>query len=216
MHLVEHLSRARMMAIVRSSTADDARRTVDILLDCGVTLIEVSLTTPGAVNVIRSVSTGLAGHARLGAGTVMSSSQAEESLEAGASFLVTPALSEGARTGLAAGVEVLVGALTPTEVQSAFDLDATAVKIFPASAFGPAYLRALAGPFPEKPLVPVGGIGTDDVPEYLEAGALAVGVGTPLTGPAGSPPDERRIRSQCERFHQALATQASHLAGPHE
>lgn len=215
MNFVEHLSHARMMAIVRASTAADAGRTVEILLDCGVSLIEVSLTTPRAVDVIRSVSTGLPDGARLGAGTVMSSAQAEQALQAGASFLVTPALSEGAVAGIAHGAEVLVGALTPTEVHVALGLGAAAIKIFPASMFGPDYLQALAGPFPETPFLPVGGIEADVVPEYLAAGAVAVGVGSPLTGRAGSPPDEGRIRSRCQLFLEAVDTQAPSPVGHH-
>lgn len=208
MNLVEHLTQARMMAIVRAANADNARRTTEILLDCGVSLIEISLTTPGAVDVIQSISPGLAGGARLGAGTVMSAAQAGEALNAGASFLVTPALCNGARAGIAHGVETLVGALTPTEVHGALDLGATAVKIFPASTFGPGYLRALAGPFPNIPLIPVGGVDADDVPAYLAAGALAVGVGSPLTGSAASPPDEESIRERCRHFLDVVGAQA--------
>ncbi|RSM63923.1 aldolase [Actinoplanes sp. ATCC 53533] len=183
MSLLEQLNRQRLLAIVRSGDPDTASAIVDALADEGIDLVEVSLTTVGALSVIRRAATGSRGATGLGAGTVLTAADAQAALEAGASYLVTPGISEGAREGVRLGVPVLVGALTPTEVIAAVELGATAVKLFPVAQLGgPSYLRALRAPFPDVPFVPVGGVTADAVPDYLAAGAVAVGVGSPLTG----------------------------------
>jgi 2-dehydro-3-deoxyphosphogluconate aldolase/(4S)-4-hydroxy-2-oxoglutarate aldolase len=181
--LLDRLRRRRVLAIVRGSDPDAALASLHVLADEGIDLIEVSLTTVDALSVIRRAvaETGVA--IGLGAGTVLTVAQAQAAVEAGASSLVTPGISAGAREGVRLGVPVLVGALTPSEVVAALELGATAVKLFPAAQMGgPPYLRALRAPFPDVPFVPVGGVSADAVPAYLAAGAIAVGVGSPLTG----------------------------------
>lgn len=176
--LLERLRRRRLLAIVRGSDPRAALATLRVLADEGIDLIEVSLTTVDALSVIRSSAT-----AGIGAGTVLTASDAQAAVEAGASYLVTPGISAGAREGVRLGVPVLVGALTPSEVVAAVEIGATAVKLFPAAHMGgPPYLRALRAPFPDVPFVPVGGVAAEAVPAYLAAGAIAVGVGSPLIG----------------------------------
>src|SRR5690349_21731584 len=173
------------MAIVRGSDPEAALSSLNVLIDEGIDLVEVSLTTAGALSVIRRAATGTGDAVGLGAGTVLTAADAQAALDAGASYLVTPGIGAGAREGLRLGVPVLVGALTPSEVITAVELGATAVKLFPAADMGgPSYLRALRAPFPDVPFVPVGGVDTGAVPLYLAAGATAVGVGSPLIGDA--------------------------------
>ena len=114
----------------------------------------------------------------------MSADEALAAVEAGARFLVTPALTPGIAAGSSLGVPVLGGAQTATEALDALALGATAVKLFPASVGGPGYLKALRDPFPQVPFVPVGGVDLDRAREYLRVGAVAVGVGGPLVGNA--------------------------------
>jgi 2-dehydro-3-deoxyphosphogluconate aldolase/(4S)-4-hydroxy-2-oxoglutarate aldolase len=183
--LLERLHRRRLMAIIRGNDPEAALAGLNVLVDEGIDLVEVSLTTAGALSVIRRAATGADGAVALGAGTVRTAADAQAALDAGASYLVTPGIGAGAREGIRLGMPVLVGALTPSEVITAVELGATAVKLFPAADMGgPSYLRALRAPFPDVPFVPVGGVDTGAVPLYLAAGATAVGVGSPLIGDA--------------------------------
>ena len=194
MSLLAQLYRRRLLAIVRAGDPETALAIVRVLAEEGIDLIEVSLTTVDALSVIRRAAAG-GGEPGLGAGTVLTIADAREAVDAGASYLVTPGICEGAREGVRLGVPVLVGALTPSEVIVAVELGATAVKLFPAGPLGgPSYLRALRAPFPDVPFVPVGGVTAEAVPAYLAAGAVAVGVGSPLIGDSadgGSLPELR-------------------------
>jgi len=181
---VRGLADTRVLAILRGR---DPRATVDaalVLLDAGVRYLEVSLTTPGALDVIGEVAARAPGHARIGAGTVLTADQTRRVRNAGATFVVTPALTEGGAEAVRLGMPLLAGALTPTESVQAMAQGATAVKLFPASANGPAYLSALRDPFPDTPFVPVGGVDEELADDYLGRGALAVGIGGPLVGDA--------------------------------
>jgi 2-dehydro-3-deoxyphosphogluconate aldolase/(4S)-4-hydroxy-2-oxoglutarate aldolase len=192
-NLLERLHHRRLVAIIRSRDADLAVAMVRVLAEEGIDLIEVSLTSADALSVIRRAATGTG--VVLGAGTVLTPADAQAALDAGATYLVTPGISAGAREGVRLGVPVLVGAMTPSEVVVAVELGATAVKLFPAAQLGgPSYLRALRDPFPDVPFIPVGGVTADLVPAYLSTGAIAVGVGSPLTGGTGL--DDLRERAR--------------------
>jgi 2-dehydro-3-deoxyphosphogluconate aldolase/(4S)-4-hydroxy-2-oxoglutarate aldolase len=185
-NVLEELTRRRLLAIVRADGPDRALACVRTLVAAGVTAVEVSLTTPGALDAVARARAEFPRPVLIGAGTVRTAAEADAAAEAGADLAVTPALTAGARRSVAIGLPLLCGALTPTEVATALDLGATAVKLFPADAFGPAYLRALRAPLPDAPLVAVGGVGPDTAAAYLAAGARAVGVGSPLLGDAGT------------------------------
>jgi 2-dehydro-3-deoxyphosphogluconate aldolase / (4S)-4-hydroxy-2-oxoglutarate aldolase len=181
LEFLERLQSEHLVAIVRAPEADDAVRVGRTLLGAGIRLIEVTLTTRDALSAIETLRDDAPVDAMIGAGTVLTTVQARNAVAAGAQFLVTPAITE-AVTG--AEVPVLAGAYTATEAYHAMAAGATAVKLFPASAGGPAYLKALRDPFPTLPFVPVGGVTLDLIAPYLIAGAVAVGVGGPLTGDA--------------------------------
>lgn len=188
----------RVVAIVRAADPLAAAHTTQALFDAGLSLVEVSLTTPNALGVIAGVAKRLPSGCRLGAGTVLTDDDARAAVDAGADFLVTPAVTPAIETGAALGVPVLAGALTPTEVVAAVAAGATAVKLFPASLGGLAYFKALREPLPGVAFVPVGGIDPVLARAYLEAGAVAVGVGGPLLGDAvrGGDLDGLRERAQ--------------------
>ncbi|MWA02682.1 aldolase [Actinomadura sp. LD22] len=199
--LLDELASRRLLAIVRGTDADAALRTVIALAEEGVHLIEVSLVTPDACGVIRRAREALGADAGLGAGTVLTAGDAARAADAGASYLVTPALTEAVAAG---GPPVLAGALTPTEVVAAMNAGATAIKLFPASLGGVPYLRALRDPFPGVPFVPVGGVDAAAAAGYLAAGAVAVGVGSPLVGDAPGGGDIGELRARFRRFKDAL------------
>jgi len=199
---LERLQAERLVAIVRAPEADDAVRVGRTLLDAGIRLIEVTLTTRDAFTAIDTLRNFAPDDALVGAGTVLTTIQSRNAVEAGAQFLVTPGLTEAV---IGAEVPVLAGAYTATEAYSAMATGATAVKLFPASAGGPAYLKALRDPFPTMPLVPVGGVTLDLVPAYLIAGAVAVGVGGPLTGDAVRGGSLEALADRARAFLDAIA-----------
>jgi 2-dehydro-3-deoxyphosphogluconate aldolase/(4S)-4-hydroxy-2-oxoglutarate aldolase len=170
----------------------------------GVSLVEVSLTTPGAFEVISGARAELGDDASVGAGTVITAQDADRAASAGADFVVTPAIVPGLRTAAERGLPLLAGALTPTEIVAAAGQGAAAVKLFPASLGGARYLRALLDPFPTVQLVPVGGVDADAAREYLAAGAVAVGVGSPLIGDAASGGSLSELRDRARLFLAAV------------
>ncbi|GAA1214761.1 bifunctional 4-hydroxy-2-oxoglutarate aldolase/2-dehydro-3-deoxy-phosphogluconate aldolase [Kitasatospora nipponensis] len=194
----------RTLAIVRGTDRDAALRTVLTLAEEGITATEVSLTTPGALWVIARARRELGPGATLGAGTVLTGEDAARAADAGAGFLVTPGLGEHLRRCLPLQLPALIGALTPSEVIAAKESGALAVKLFPASLGGPGHLKALRDPFPTVPFVPVGGVDADSALAYLAAGAVAVGVGSPLVGDAASGGDLAALRERVARWRTAL------------
>jgi 2-dehydro-3-deoxyphosphogluconate aldolase/(4S)-4-hydroxy-2-oxoglutarate aldolase len=181
--LPEPLLATRVVAVLRGS---DPRAVVDaglVLAAAGVTCLEVAFTTPGAADAIAELRERLPLGCALGAGTVLEPAQVELAAQAGATFLVTPApCLDVVAAALVDGVPVLAGAFTAGEVLAAWRSGAAAVKIFPAATGGPQHVRDLRGPLPDVPLIPTGGIGVDEAGAYLAAGAIAVGLGSALTG----------------------------------
>ena len=199
-NLVEVLRRHKVLGIVRGSSRGSAEAAALALYDAGVGLIEVSLTTPDAVGVIARLAAAAPPGCLVGAGTVVTEAEAEAVAEAGAAFAVSPGITAGMRRAVALGMPVAPGVFTPSEVYEALDLGASAVKLFPASVGGPAYLTALRQPMPHVAFVPVGGVGLDEARAYLAAGAVAVGVGSPLVGDAASGGDLAALRLRASAF----------------
>ena len=168
--------------MIRAPSADAAVAVVEALLQAGLTVAEITMTIPNAIDAIGSVTKRFANKVLVGAGTVTDAETARRAVDAGAGFIVTPCLvREVIDAARRADVAVLPGALTPSEVLEAFRLGGDMVKVFPTqSVGGAAYLRALRGPFPDIPLVPTGGVTLENVREMFDAGAAAVGVGSEL------------------------------------
>jgi 2-dehydro-3-deoxyphosphogluconate aldolase / (4S)-4-hydroxy-2-oxoglutarate aldolase len=199
--LLSSLRSHHILAIVRGGDADAAVGAVLALVREGVELIEVSLTSKGALEVLSRVRAELGPQAILGAGTVLTAQDARDARQAGADFAVTPGLGDGVREAISLGMPTLAGALTPTEIIAAQAVGATAIKVFPASALGgPDYLRALRGPFPEVPFVPVGGVDVQSGRRYLDDGAAAIGVGSPLIGDAADGGDLDALRERARAY----------------
>ena len=165
-------------AVVRADSADLALKAIEAALKGGVNVIEVTFTVPGALEIIRNLAKTIGDDVILGAGTVLTPQTATDAIEAGARFIVSPntslAVIEAAKLK---GVPVFPGALTPTEVVTAWQAGADMVKIFPASAMGPSYLKDLHGPLPQVKLMPTGGISLDTAMDYFKCGASALGAG---------------------------------------
>jgi 2-dehydro-3-deoxyphosphogluconate aldolase/(4S)-4-hydroxy-2-oxoglutarate aldolase len=198
--LLDELARARLLAIIRGDDPTGAIRAALVLFESGIRLVEISLVTKDAFRVLAEVARQAPEGAMIGAGTVLSRDDVVRAQECGARFTVTPAVTEGVGESVARDIPVLAGALTPTEVVTAMNLGATAVKLFPAATGGPAYLRALRGPLPGVPFVPVGGVDATLAAEYLRNGAVAVGVGSPLLGDAASGGDLDALRRRAAQF----------------
>ncbi|WP_369227201.1 bifunctional 4-hydroxy-2-oxoglutarate aldolase/2-dehydro-3-deoxy-phosphogluconate aldolase [Streptomyces sp. R39] len=210
MDLRTALADRRLLAIVRGGDPDAALRTVLTLVEEGIELIEVSLSGADALTVIARARKELGPGRPLGAGTVLTAADAHAAHRAGAGFAVTPGLGAGADTARELGMPVLAGVLTPTDVIAAQARGAAALKLFPAAeAGGAAYLKALRGPFPDAAFVPVGGVDVPAARAYLAAGAIAVGVGSPLVGDAADGGSLTALRDRARAFRTALAEEGA-------
>jgi 2-dehydro-3-deoxyphosphogluconate aldolase/(4S)-4-hydroxy-2-oxoglutarate aldolase len=171
-----------IIPVVRAESTDMARRAVAAILKGGISVLEITMTVPGAVDVIKGLTEEIDPEVIIGAGTVMDAQTAQTCVEAGAQFIVSPALSlETIAFCRQQGVLVMPGALTPTEVVTAWSAGADFVKVFPAGAVGGAsYLKALKAPLPQIKLVPTGGVSLQTAAAFIKAGAEALGVGGDL------------------------------------
>lgn len=187
MNVAQRIAEERIIAIVRLEDLSEARRISEALLEGGVSVVEFTLTNPNAIRVIENLREDLGG-LLLGAGTVLDEQAAYAAIMAGASFLVTPTVAPGVvEQGLRYGVPVICGGMTPTELLHAHSLGCEMVKVFPAGALGPGFLKDIRGPLPQLQMIPTGGIQVSNVASFLEAGAVAVGVGSALVSPDKSP-----------------------------
>ncbi|HVX46420.1 MAG TPA: bifunctional 4-hydroxy-2-oxoglutarate aldolase/2-dehydro-3-deoxy-phosphogluconate aldolase, partial [Mycobacteriales bacterium] len=168
--IMSAIAHQRVIGIVRAGDAETARVKGRLLLASGLRAVEVSMTTPDALHVIRDLSGGAPPGAYVGAGTVLDGITARLAVNSGATFLVAPSLcEETVKVGHRYGAAVIPGALTPTEIVTAMDYGADAVKLYPASAASVSVLKDLTGPRPQVPFVPTGGVGIDDAADWISA-----------------------------------------------
>lgn len=170
-----------VVAIVRLNSSESLTRVAEAIAEGGVRFIEFTMTTPGALEVLGKVTERFGDDVIFGAGTVLDAETARAAILAGARFVVAPNLNPEVITLCNRySVPAMPGALTPTEIMQAWDLGADVVKVFPCSAFGPDYIKAVLAPLPHVKLAPVGGVELGNVAEYMRAGAACVGVGSSL------------------------------------
>ena len=173
-----------LLAVIRGPSADLTVKMVDALIAGGVLGIEVTYTTPNAEDVVKTLADKYGDRIVLGMGTLTKPEQALTARQAGASFLVSPVCeAELVKSMVASGLLCMAGALTPTEVLQAYQLGVDVVKVFPGSLGGPAYIKALKGPFPNIPMMPTGGVKADNVTDWFSVGVVAVGAGSQLCPP---------------------------------
>jgi 2-dehydro-3-deoxyphosphogluconate aldolase / (4S)-4-hydroxy-2-oxoglutarate aldolase len=191
-----------IVAVVRSSDSKQLVEVARALADGGVTVVEITMTVPGALEVIRQVRQALGERLLLGAGTVLDAETARATLLAGAEYIVTPTVTlEVIRLCQRYDKLVMPGALTPTEVLSAWEAGADIVKVFPAEVVGPAYFKALRGPLPQIRLMPTGGVDLTTAAAFLRAGACCLGIGGQLVEPrAVAEGDFERVRDLARQY----------------
>src|SRR3989449_10151432 len=171
-----------IVPVVRASSPGEARIAADAVCQGGIPIVEITMTVPGALDVIHELAKNSASDVLVGAGTVLNAEMARRCLDAGAQFLVSPGLNlQVVQLAAAEGKLMMAGALTPTEVITAWEAGSDFVKVFPCGQVGGAkYIKALKGPLPQVPLVPTGGVNLSTAAEFIEAGAVALGVGGEL------------------------------------
>lgn len=174
-----------IVPVVRTATPELAARAAEAVMAGGISIFEITMTVPNAAAVIRALVQRFGDRALVGAGTVLDPAGASACIDAGAAFIVSPGFDAATvAAARARDTAVMPGALTPTEVITAWNAGADVVKIFPASAMGGAkYLKALRGPLPHVKLMPTGGVNATTAAEYIAAGAVALGVGSELVDP---------------------------------
>ena len=204
----------QVVAVLRTAHAREYPPIIESLVMGGVRFIELTLTTRGVFDLLPDIGSAFGDVAQIGIGTITTESEAERALDVGARFLVTPTMNLGVvRAGLRRETPVVPGGLTPTEIHAGWNAGATAVKVFPASAVGPDYLRQLHGPFPNLPVIPSGGISIDDAPRWIAAGALAVSLGGPLVGDAFASGSLHQLTDRARRVTDMVAAAAEERRG---
>ena len=181
----ERIEQLAIMPVLRARSAEEGRALLEALVAGGIVAMEVTMTVPGAVDLLRTLKQEYGERLLLGSGTVTTPEQAVATIEAGAEFVVSPSFhADVVEVTREMGKVSIPGALTPTEVITAWRAGADFVKVFPCSAMGGAsYLKSLLAPFPELRLIPTGGVTLQTAAEFLKAGARALGVGTDLVNP---------------------------------
>jgi 2-dehydro-3-deoxyphosphogluconate aldolase/(4S)-4-hydroxy-2-oxoglutarate aldolase len=202
--VVQRIRNTGLIPVVRAESSGQALRAVAALKAGGLDVLEVTMTVPGAIEAIRTLAGEYGTETLIGAGTVLDPATAQACIQAGARFIVSPALNvETIAFCRDQEVAIFPGALTPTEVVRAWQAGADAVKVFPAGAVGGAsYLKALKAPLPQIELIPTGGVSLKTAADFIKAGAMALGVGADLVDPQAL--REGNIELLTERARQFL------------
>jgi 2-dehydro-3-deoxyphosphogluconate aldolase/(4S)-4-hydroxy-2-oxoglutarate aldolase len=203
-----------IIAVVRAQHPDQVPPLSEALVSGGVIAVEITMTTPNAIEAIRNARSALGPAALVGVGTVLDLKTCAAAIEAGAEFVVTPVCRpEFVAIAHAAGRPIMLGAYTPTEAQTAHEAGADFIKIFPADTLGPGYIKALRAPMPHLKIVPTGGVELNNVADFLKAGCAALGVGSSLVSAkilheTNWPELTRRAREFVQAARQARQTPA--------
>jgi 2-dehydro-3-deoxyphosphogluconate aldolase/(4S)-4-hydroxy-2-oxoglutarate aldolase len=179
--IIALLTNPGIIAVVRAQKAEQVIPLSEALIAGGVIAIEITMTTPNAIDAIRGASQKMGGGALIGVGTVLDSETCRAAIAAGAEFVVSP-ICRPEFVSIVRGADrpIMLGAYTPTEAQAAHEAGADFIKIFPADNLGPGYIKAIRAPLPHLRIVPTGGVDLHNVAEFLDAGCAAVGVGSSL------------------------------------
>jgi 2-dehydro-3-deoxyphosphogluconate aldolase/(4S)-4-hydroxy-2-oxoglutarate aldolase len=206
----DRITEIGIVPVVRASSPRDARIAADAVCEGGIPIVEITMTVPGAIDVIRELTKNAASEVLVGAGTVLNAEAARRCLDAGAQFLVSPGLNlQTVELALREGKLMMAGALTPTEIITAWEAGSDFVKVFPCGQVGGAkYIKALKGPLPQVPLVPTGGVNLDTAAEFIQAGAAALGVGGELVQAEALKSNKPEIIVENARRFLAIVKQA--------
>jgi 2-dehydro-3-deoxyphosphogluconate aldolase/(4S)-4-hydroxy-2-oxoglutarate aldolase len=214
--IIDRIIDTGLIPVVRAESSDIAMRAVDAIREGGISVLEITMTVPGAIRVIEAVARRFGDDAVLGAGTVLDSETARTCMLAGAQFIVSPALDlETISCCRRYSIPVMPGAMTPSEVVTAWKAGADFVKVFPANAVGgPSYIKALRAPLPQIQLVPTGGVSLKTAADFIKAGAAALGVGADLVDTAAlRAGDEKAITARAKQFIDIVKTAREEISG---
>lgn len=213
--VAERIERSGVVAIVRLDDYSTATDLVSALAAGGIDAVEFTFTNPAAGRAIEAAKAAHGDRVLLGAGTVLDPETARAAILSGADFIVTPTLNP-ATIGLCRryAVPSVIGSFTPTEILTAWEAGATFVKVFPASAVGPGYLKDVRGPLPQVKLVPTGGVSLDNVGAFISAGAVAVAVGSNLVDAATVKAGDWRVLTERASAYIAAVQRARAPASP--
>lgn len=203
---MQRVEEAGIVAVIRLQEPGKLRAVVEAIAAGGIRALEVTMTVPGAVELIRELAPTLPPGFLLGAGTVLDTDTARRVIDAGAQFVVSPVFRvDTIRACHERGVPSMPGCFTPTEILDAWDAGADIVKVFPATALGPTFFKDVRGPLPQVKLMPTGGVTLDNAGDWIRAGAVAVGVGTALLdAKAIAAGDYATLRANAERIVRSV------------
>ena len=207
--VIRKIGEIGIVPVVRAASVDEATRAVEAICAGGIPVVEITMTVPNAVSVIRETAQQYRDKVLIGAGTVTTAEQAELCFRAGAEFLVSPGFAARVLSIAQASEKLAIpGALTPTELMTAQNHGARLIKIFPCgNVGGPKYLRSLKAPFPDADLIPTGGVNAANAAEFIAAGAFALGVGADLVdATALREGNLQKITSAARELVQAVAS----------
>lgn len=199
-----------VVPVLRAESHEIAMQAVEALRAGGIGVLEITMTVPGAIDLIRRLSSEIGKECLIGAGTVLNAKAAAECIDAGARFIVSPAVNvttiEFCRSN---DIPVLPGAFTPTEIVTAWEAGADMVKLFPAGAGGgPGYLKSLRAPLPQVKFVPTGGVSLDNAADYIRAGAVAIGIGADLVNTKAISAGKAHIITEQAKLYLAAVSEA--------
>ncbi|HET7580289.1 MAG TPA: bifunctional 4-hydroxy-2-oxoglutarate aldolase/2-dehydro-3-deoxy-phosphogluconate aldolase [Bacillales bacterium] len=181
MNTLQAIMKEKLVAVIRGARGEDVVSIAKALHNGGVHVLEITAETPGVLTLIDRVASELGNDVKVGAGTVLDPETARAAIMAGAQFIFSPTVNvETIRMAKRYGVVSIPGAMTPTEILTAYENGADIIKVFPANIMGPKYLKDVHGPLPQIPLMPTGGVNLDNIGKYLDNGAVAVGLGSSL------------------------------------
>jgi len=212
--VIRKIGEIGIVPVIRAASVDEATRAVEAICAGGIPVVEITMTVPNAVSVIREMAQQYRDKVLIGAGTVTTAEQAESCFRAGAEFLVSPGFAESVLSVAKASAKLAIpGALTPTELMTAQNHGARLIKIFPCgNVGGPKYLRSLKAPFPNAELIPTGGVNVANAGDFIAAGAFALGVGADLVDAAALREGNiEKITSAARELVQAVASARSAL-----
>lgn len=199
---LQAINQNKLVAVIRGAREEEVLSVARALSGGGVNILEITAETPGVVKLIERVRADLGDRVTVGAGTVLDPETARAAIMAGAQFIFSPIVNvETIRITKRCGIVSIPGAMTPTEILTAYENGADIIKVFPANIMGPGYLKDIHGPLPHIPLMPTGGVNMDNILDYLRSGAMAAGLGSSLVN-AKRPIDETELEQIKERAQQ--------------
>jgi 2-dehydro-3-deoxyphosphogluconate aldolase / (4S)-4-hydroxy-2-oxoglutarate aldolase len=203
--LSDRLTTGKVIAVLRAPDVSALARVCDVLVEEGILSLELTLTTPGLLDALPELVARYIDTADVGVGTILTESEAQQAMDSGAQYLVTPTMNLPViKLAVDRQIAVFPGGLSPTELAAGWNTGATAVKIFPAETVGAKYLKHLRGPFPDLEAIPSGGVDLEATREWLDAGAVAVSIGGPLLGDSLKGGDLAALRDRCRAVRAVI------------